>query len=190
MPRRTEPPHSSTRAKAAESLLPSLGAAAVWEKCEPLQFNDALISCQCEPSWFRQRKKPETQHVCTRGSVTPSITLGLHGDVDMKSWEELVNDGWSMWDWCGGCAAGTETKEKNFVTDSETAAMRTLRPNANNELGKKRTRTDIERRRTPPGLRGSQNSAEHSGDIQQDQDPWKTCAPKGQPRKLGMVLRL
>ena len=36
-------PHSSTRAKAAGSLLPSLGAAAVWEKCEPLQFNDALI---------------------------------------------------------------------------------------------------------------------------------------------------
>ena len=36
----------------------------------------------------------------------------------MKSWEELVNDGWSLWDWCGRCAARTEAKEKNFVTDS------------------------------------------------------------------------
>ena len=138
------------------------------------------FSCKCELSWFRRRKKQKTQHVYTRGSVTPSITMGLHarGDADMKSWEELVNDVWSMWDWCGGCAAGTEATEKNFDTDSpdgenswalgfmicwmdhepsvrslETAAIRTLRPRANNELGKKRKRTDIERSRPPPGLR-------------------------------------
>ena len=112
-----------TRARAAGSLLPSLAAAAVWEKkCEPQQFNDirALILLQMRAFWSRRRKKQKTQHVCTRGLVTPSITLVLHarGDADMKSWEELVNDGWSMWDWCGGCAAGTETKEKDFATDS------------------------------------------------------------------------
>ena len=95
----------------------------------------------------------------TRGSVTPSITLGRHarGDAGTKSWEELVSDGWSSWDECGKCAAVTEAKEKNFDTDSpeenswalrfmicwmdhepvfrslETAAIRTLRPCATNE---------------------------------------------------------
>ena len=81
-----------------------------------------------------------------------------------------------MWDWCGGCAARTETKERYrlarrenswalgfvicwmdhepIVRSLESAAMRILRPCANNEMGKKRKRADIERRRPLPGLRG------------------------------------
>ena len=85
----------------------------------PVLFNDSLANANL-PGSDDGRNKKLSMHVYTRGSVTPSITLGLHarGDADMKSWEELVIDGWSMWDWCGGCSAGTEAKEKNFVTDS------------------------------------------------------------------------
>ena len=43
-------------------------------------------------------------------------------------------------------------QKKSIVRSLETAATRTMRPRANNELGKKRKRTDIERHRPPPGL--------------------------------------
>ena len=128
--------------------------------------------------------------MCTRGSVTLSITLDRHarGDAGTKSWEELVSDGWSMW--------VTEAKEKNFDTDSpeeknswalgfmicwmdhetvvqslETSAIPTLRPCANNEMRKKRKRVDVERHRPLLGLRGklTARAPQSTGDIQQEQ---------------------